>query len=58
MPTESDVASDKGANITFQSVYHKDCYLLFRALCKLSMKGLNDDSSNGAQNDAIALQNK
>jgi hypothetical protein len=45
-------------NIAFLSVYHKDSYLLFRALCKLSMKGLSDEASNGAQNDAIALQNK
>lgn len=43
--------------ITFPSVFHKDSYLLFRALCKLSMKGLNDDST-GIENDPIALQNK
>ncbi len=46
------------ASVVFASVYHKDSYLLFRALCKLSMKGLNDEQSSGAQNDAIALQNK
>lgn len=38
----------------FPSPYHKDAYLLFRALCKLSMKGLNEDG----QPEAIALQNK
>ena len=40
----------------FPSVYHKDSFLLFRALCKLSMKSLQDESGN--QTDPIALQNK
>jgi brefeldin A-inhibited guanine nucleotide-exchange protein len=41
----------------FVSVYQRDAYLLFRALCKLSMKGLNEDSS-AALNDSVMLQNK
>eukprot|EP01038_Epipyxis_sp_PR26KG_P008429 gene8429-11403_t len=41
---------------SFPSIYHKDSYLLFRALCKLSMKGLNEETSSS--NDQIALQNK
>lgn len=44
-------------NLIFPSVYHKDAYLLFRALCKLSMKGLSEDSQ-WSQTDAIPLQNK
>ena len=40
----------------FPSVYHKDAFLLYRALCKLSMKSLQD--SNGNLNDPIVLQNK
>jgi brefeldin A-inhibited guanine nucleotide-exchange protein len=50
----NDKTSDK--DMTFVSIYHKDTFLLFRALCKLSMKGLHDDS--GSQSDPIALQNK
>ena len=44
------------AVVTFPSLSHKDSFLLFRALCKLSMKGLQDES--GSQSDPIALQNK
>jgi len=40
----------------FPSILHKDAFLLFRALCKLSMKGLQDES--GSPNDPMALQNK
>ena len=40
----------------FPSIMHKDAFLLFRALCKLSMKGLQDDTSVLA--DPMALQNK
>jgi hypothetical protein len=40
----------------FPSIQHKDAFLIFRALCKLSMKGLQDDS--GTHSDPIALQNK
>ena len=53
-------ASTKDSSLMiFPTVYHKDSYLLFRALCKLSMKGLNDDGTGtGIENDPIALQNK
>lgn len=40
----------------FSSHFHKDAFLIFRALCKLSMKGLEDDANSA--NDPIALQNK
>lgn len=40
----------------FTSVYKKDAFLTFRAICKISMKGLHDES--GSQYDPIALQNK
>lgn len=46
-----------GASLVFPSVYHKDAYLLFRALCKLSMKGLSEETQY-AHSDAIPLQNK
>lgn len=49
--------STTGASLVFSSVYHKDAYLLFRALCKLSMKGLSDETQY-AHSDAIPLQNK
>ena len=42
--------------VSFPSIHHKDAFLLFRALCKLSLKGLHDDT--GTMNDPIALQNK
>lgn len=41
----------------FSTIYQKDAYLLFRALCKLSMKGLSDEGIT-ATNDSILLQNK
>ena len=46
-----------GGALIFPSVYHKDAYLLFRALCKLSMKGLSEETQY-AHSDAIPLQNK
>ena len=42
---------------SFKSIYQKDSYLLFRALCKLSMKGLTEENS-AISNDNILLQNK
>lgn len=42
---------------TFPSVYQRDAYLLFRALCKLSMKGMSEDAQT-AINDSVMLQNK
>lgn len=50
-------AAATGASLVFSSVYHKDAYLLFRALCKLSMKGLSEETQY-AHSDAIPLQNK
>lgn len=49
--------NQQGATLLFPSVLHKDAYLLFRALCKLSMKGLSEETQY-AHNDAIPLQNK
>lgn len=40
----------------FPSILHKDAFLIFRALCKLSMK--KSTSENGSTIDPIALQNK
>lgn len=37
----------------FPSILHKDAFLIFRALCKLSMKTIQDDGS-----DPYALPNK
>lgn len=55
-----DVKDENGAQSNlieaFSSIYQKDAYLLFRALCKLSMKGSSDDAVG--YNDNILLQNK
>lgn len=58
LPPNDFSAAPGGAAVThsFASILHKDAFLLFRALCKLSMKGLNDDANS--QQDPIALQNK
>jgi hypothetical protein len=40
----------------FPSILHKDAFLIFRALCKLSMK--SSTSENGSTIDPLALQNK
>jgi len=43
----------------FPSVLHKDAYLLFRALCRLSVKGqYNDGSDPSLPADPVALQSK
>jgi hypothetical protein len=43
----------------FPSILHKDAFLLFRYLCKLSMKGLQEETDIGSgQIDNTALQNK
>ncbi len=39
----------------FPSILHKDAFLIFRALCKLSMKSTPDTSMTP---DPVALQNK
>ena len=43
----------------FPSVLHKDAYLLFRALCRLSVKGqYNDGGDPNLPADPVALQSK
>ncbi len=42
----------------FQSAAHLDAFFVFRALCKLAMKGLQDETGNGDANDVLALQNR
>ena len=58
LPPSDFASSVVGTAVThsFASILHKDAFLIFRALCKLSMKGLNEDSDS--QLDPIALQNK
>jgi brefeldin A-inhibited guanine nucleotide-exchange protein len=55
---DSVKASDEvdNAGVDFPSAFHKDAYLLFRALCKLSMKGVADDQV--AYSDNLVVQNK
>lgn len=43
---------------SFKSVFHRDAFLAFRALCRLSMKGLHDESEDAVHSDSIALKNK
>lgn len=50
-PASASVSAD-----AFESVYQKDSYLLFRALCKLSTKGVSDEVVTGS--DAVIHQNK
>lgn len=45
-------------SMAFPSIMHKDAFLIFRALCKLSMKGLHETDESGSLSDPIALQNK
>ena len=47
-----------GLGMAFPSILHKDAFLIFRALCKLSMKGLHESDDSGTPSDPIALQNK
>jgi hypothetical protein len=57
----ASTARDKesvGLGMAFPSILHKDAFLIFRALCKLSMKGLHESDDTGAPTDPIALQNK
>ncbi|EWM27144.1 brefeldin a-inhibited guanine nucleotide-exchange protein 1 [Nannochloropsis gaditana] len=42
----------------FPSVLHKDAYLLFRALCRLSVKGHYNDGDSGLPADPLALHSK
>ena len=64
--TAMSQADEEGGGL-FLSIAHKDSYLVFRALCKLSMKGLYDDSdlvhaTRNARSEldvnAVAIQNK
>jgi hypothetical protein len=52
----SAVETTAKAAESFDSPYQKDAYLLFRALCKLSTKGFQDESTNST--DAVIHQNK
>lgn len=54
----TQAAAAAATPVQFASVQHKDSFLLFRALCKLSMKGLHDDAQESLQADAVAMQNK
>jgi brefeldin A-inhibited guanine nucleotide-exchange protein len=51
-----DVSPTPPKPAAFPSVWHKDAYLLFCALCKQSMKGMADDPN--VPLDPIALQSK
>lgn len=54
---QEDLTNSK--KLRFPSVMHKDSFLLFRALCIISMKANQDEgSSSSSQADAIALPNK
>lgn len=58
--TEEGVADNfrrDASQMSFPSIMHKDAFLIFRALCKLSMKGVHDDSISESS-DMIAMQNK
>ena len=54
----SDAAHAGSSTMAFPSIMHKDAFLIFRALCKLSMKGLHESDESGSLSDPIALQNK
>lgn len=43
---------------SFESVYLRDVFLVFRAFCRLSMKGLHDEADDDVPTDSIALKNK
>lgn len=51
--TEEDEGADT-AGATFPNIYHKDGYLLFRALCKLSMKPVTKEQLP----DSVAVRSK
>lgn len=35
-------SSTRGTQVQFAHVLEKDCFMVFRSLCKLSMKGVTD----------------
>jgi len=41
---------------SFDSIFHRDSYLVFRALCKLSMKGVAEEQAQ--QDSNVTYQNK
>ncbi|VDO99472.1 unnamed protein product [Soboliphyme baturini] len=57
---QSSVSVDLGSGqLMFSSVEEKDCFLLFRALCRLSMKHLNinqDPKSHEVRSRTLSLQ--
>ena len=57
-PIENVQTSTHSTSMAFPSIMHKDAFLIFRALCKLSMKGLHESDESGSLSDPIALQNK
>ena len=54
----SEIPPAVTTSMAFPSIMHKDAFLIFRALCKLSMKGLHESDESGSLSDPIALQNK
>lgn len=54
----SEILPPITTSMAFPSIMHKDAFLIFRALCKLSMKGLHESDESGSLSDPIALQNK
>ena len=57
VPKEGSWSSSEGLP-SFPSVFHRDSYLAFRALCRLSMRGLHDEADAAVSSDSIALKNK
>lgn len=57
VPKEGSWSSSEGLP-SFPSVFHRDSYLVFRALCRLSMRGLHDEADAAISSDSIALKNK
>ena len=57
-PESSNDKENANMSMAFPSILHKDAFLIFRALCKLSMKGLHESNESGSTSDPIALQNK
>lgn len=64
LQSELSVVSDVSESDGFKSASQKDAYLIFRALCKLSMKGPQDEfdllysSRTDLETNHVAIQNK
>lgn len=54
---DANDADGHDTSVPFLSLAHKDAFLVFRALCKLSMKGLQEGGSSEI-GDQRALQNR